>query len=172
MKTVTAEERAKERPRAALDALDHRIVAVLQENARLTNAEIAGKVASSEPTVRRRVERLLQHQIIRIVAVAPPFPLGYHIVAILGLQIDHSFLDGIEEALRTMSEIRFAGVTLGSYDVVVEVWFHSNSELLAFLHERLSKIPGVQRIESLQVAKMIKYTYDWGVPSPVKDFPP
>jgi len=146
-----------------LDSLDHKIIAVLQENARLSNAEVAAQVGSSEPTVRRRVDRLLQHQVIKIVAVAPPFPLGYHVVAILGLQIDHSRLDEIQEALRTMPEIRFAGVTLGSYDVVTEVWFQNNAELLAFLHGRLSKIPGIQRIESLQVVKMIKYAYDWGV---------
>ena len=146
-----------------LDALDHKIIAVLQENARQTNAEVAVQVSSSEPTVRRRVDRLLQHQVIKIVAIAPPFSLGYHVVAILGIQIDHSYLDEIQEALLAMPEIRFAGVTLGSYDVVTEVWFHSNKELLAFLHERLSKIPGIQRIESLQVAMMIKYAYDWGV---------
>lgn len=146
-----------------LDTLDHQIITILQENARLTNAEVAGRVGSTEPTVRRRVERLLQDQVIKIVAVAPPFQLGYHIVAILGIQIDHSVLDEIEGALRTMPEVRFAGVTLGTYDIVVEAWFHSNTELLAFLHERLSKISGIQRIELLQVVKMIKYTYDWGV---------
>jgi Lrp/AsnC family transcriptional regulator for asnA, asnC and gidA len=159
MKSVTVVEAVE----TALDALDHKIIVVLQENARLSNAEIAARVDSSEPTVRRRVERLLQKQVIKIVAVAPPFQLGYDIVAILGIQIDHSFMDEIEEALKTMPEVRFAGVTLGSYDVVVEAWFHSNAELLAFLHGQLSKISGIQRIESLQVAKMIKYTYDWGV---------
>lgn len=158
MERVTTAERD-----VSLDPLDHKIIAVLQENARLTNAEVAKQVGSSEPTVRRRIDRLLQNQTIKIVAVAPPFSLGYHVVAILGIQIDHSFLDEIQEALVEMPEIRFAGVTLGSYDVVVEVWFHSNKELLAFLHERLSKIAGIQRIESLQVAKMVKYAYDWGV---------
>jgi len=147
-----------------LDALDHRIVAVLQENARLTNTEIAAEVGSSEPTVRRRVERLLQNQIIKIVAVAAPFQLGYNVVAILGIQIDHSYLTQIEDALSAMPEIRFAGVTLGSYDVVAEAWFHSNEALLTFLNEQLSKIAGIQRIDTLQVAKMIKYTYDWSAP--------
>ncbi len=147
----------------SLDTLDRSIIAVLQENARLSNAEVAAQVSSSEPTVRRRVDRLLKHGIIKIVAVAAPFPLGYHVVAILGIQIDHSHLDDIQAALLAMPEIRFAGVTLGSYDVVAEAWFHDNSDLLAFLHERLSKTPGIQRIESLQVAKMIKYAYDWGV---------
>jgi len=148
----------------ALDELDQKIITVLQENARLPNAEIALRVGSSEPTVRRRVDRLLDQQVIKIVAVAPPLNLGYQVVAILGIQIDHSHLGQIEQALLAMPEIRFAGVTLGSYDVVAEVWFHSNEELLTFLHERLSPIEGIQRIESLQVAKMVKYTYDWCVP--------
>jgi len=146
-----------------LDTLDHQIIAILQENARLTNAEVAAQIGSSEPTVRRRVDRLLRQGVIKIVAVAPPFQLGYNIIAILGIQIDHSDLAQIQDALLAMPEIRFAGVTLGSYDVVAEAWFHSNEDLLAFLHERLSPIPGIQRIESLQVAKMIKYTYDWCV---------
>ncbi len=162
MGNVTSGNAAKDAP-LRLDTLDHKIIAVLQENARLTNAEVAALVGSNEPTVRRRVDRLLDHQVIKIVAVAPPFALGYHVVAILGLQIDHSRLTEIQDALLAMPEIRFAGVTLGSYDVVTEAWFHSNADLLSFLHERLSKIPGIQRIESLQVVKMIKYAYDWGV---------
>ena len=161
MTNVTISDEVGE-PTILLDPLDHKIIAVLQENARLTNLEVAAQVGSSEPTVRRRVDRLLHNQVIRIVAVAPPFSLGYHVVAILGIQIDHSHLDEIQAALLAMPEIRFAGVTLGSYDVVTEVRFHSNGELLAFLHERLSKIPGIQRIESLQVVKMVKYAYDWG----------
>ncbi len=163
MSNVTSRETSEKETPIRPDALDHKIIAVLQENARLTNAEVAARIGSSEPTVRRRVDRLLQHQVIKIVAVAPPFSLGYHVVAILGLQIDHSRLTEIQEALLAMPDIRFAGVTLGSYDVVTEAWFHNNADLLSFLHERLSKITGVQRIESLQVVKMIKYAYDWGV---------
>jgi Lrp/AsnC family transcriptional regulator for asnA, asnC and gidA len=149
----------------ALDDLDRKIIALLQENARTPNAEIASLVGSSEPTVRRRVEKLLNDKVIKLVAVAEPFSLGYDVVAILNIQIDHGQLDTIECALLEMAEVRFAGVTFGSYDIVVEAWFNNNNSLLAFLHDKLSKIPGIQRVESLQVAKMIKYTYDWSAPS-------
>ena len=70
-----------------LDALDRQMLASLQETAWLTNHEIAGQTGSSEPTVRRRIDRLLAAQVIKIVAVASPFALG-PVVAILGLQID------------------------------------------------------------------------------------
>jgi len=146
-----------------LDELDHRIMEILHDNARVTNAELAQLAGSSEPTVRRRVDRLVKNEVIRIVAVTPPFQLGYEVIAILGLRIDHTHLSEIEAALAALPEIRFAGITLGTYDVLVEAWFHSNQELLAFLHEQVSRIPGIHHIESLQVAKMVKYTYDWGV---------
>ena len=142
--------------------LDRKIIDILQQDARQTNAQVAARVGSSEPTVRRRIDRLVQGGTIKIVAVAEPFDLGYPIIAILGLQIDHSKLDSVESALSAMPEIHFAGVTLGSYDVVAEAWFTDNASLLGFLHGRLSKIPGIHRIESLQVVKMIKYAYDWG----------
>jgi Lrp/AsnC family transcriptional regulator for asnA, asnC and gidA len=147
---------------ARLDELDRAIIAVLQENARLTNGEIATLVNSSEPTVRRRVERLLHDQVIKVVAVAAPFQLGYTVIAILGIQIDRGSLQQIETALLAMPEIRFAGLTIGTYDLVAEAWFHNNEDLLRFLTEKLSAIPGIQRTESLQVLKMIKYAYDWG----------
>jgi len=145
-----------------LDRLDHKIIAVLQENARLTNSEVAELVGSSEPTVRRRIDRLVREDVIKIVAVATPFQLGYNVVAILGIQIDQGYLQQIETALLAMPEIRFAGITLGSYDLVAEAWFQSNAELLTFLTGRLSAIPGIKRTESLQVLKMLKYAYDWG----------
>ena len=145
-----------------LDELDRRIIAILQEDARQSNAEIAHRVGSSEPTVRRRVDRLVENQIIKIVAVVQPFQLGYDVVAIVGIQTDHRFNDVIERELERMPEVRFAGVTLGTYDMVVEAWFSSNEELRSFLHDRLFKLEGVLRTESLQVLKMVKYTYDWG----------
>lgn len=36
-----------------LDELDHKIIAILQENARLPNADVAVQVGSSEATVRK-----------------------------------------------------------------------------------------------------------------------
>ena len=75
------------RPTVELDALDWKLIALLQEDARLTNREIAARVESSEPTVRRRIDRLVRTGVIRIAAVVSPFALGYEVVAIIGLQI-------------------------------------------------------------------------------------
>lgn len=145
------------------DALDLKILGLLQENARLANREIATRVGSTEPTVRRRVKRLLESGLVKIVAVATPFDLGYQVVALFGIQIDQSRLPEIANALVSNSEVRFAGVTTGNFDIVAEVWFQTTDELVTFISNRLKRISGVQRVESMQVLKLLKYAYDWGV---------
>ncbi len=123
-------------PSYDLDDLDRVILRILQEDARRTNRSIALEVGSSEPTVRRRVERLLETGLIKIVAVVSPFALGYGVVAILGLQIDRAYQKEIEQALGAMAEVRFVGLTLGSYDAILEVWLPTNDQLLDFLTSR------------------------------------
>jgi Lrp/AsnC family transcriptional regulator for asnA, asnC and gidA len=146
----------------ALDDLDRKILALLQEDARLTNRAIATRLGSSEPTVRRRVERLLDSGVMKIVAVASPFALGHNLVTIVGLQIDRNFQRQIEGALQEMGEVRFVGLTLGSFDIMLEVWLENQEALLDFLSRRLGALPGIQRAEAWQVLRLSKYNYDWG----------
>ena len=149
-------------PSYDLDDLDRAILRMLQEDARRTNRAIALEVGSSEPTVRRRVERMLETGLVKIVAVVSPFALGYGVVAILGIQIDRAYQAQIEQALDAMSEVRFVGLTLGSYDAILEVWLPRSDLLLDFLANRLSPIVGIMRVETWQVLKLSKYSYDWG----------
>lgn len=145
-----------------LDTLDRALIALLQEDARLTHRQMAEQVGSSEATVRRRLDRLVKTGAIRIAAVVSPFALGYDVVAILGLQIDRRQQAAIEAMLTALPEVRFLGLTVGSYDMMVEAWFHDNDGLLDFLSTRLTRIHGIIRAESWQVLKLAKYSYDWG----------
>mgnify|MGYP001202570815 CR=1 FL=1 len=145
-----------------LHDLDRALVALLQEDARLTNRAMAARLGCSEATVRRRVDRLLDAGLIRIVAVASPFALGHRLVAIVGAQIDRAHQREIERALQAMPEVRFVGLTLGSYDLIMELWLPGPEALLDFLTERLGALPGLHRVEAWQVLKLSKYSYDWG----------
>jgi Lrp/AsnC family transcriptional regulator for asnA, asnC and gidA len=153
-------------PTPEFDALDQALITLLQEDARLSNREIAERLNSSEPTIRRRVDRLMKLGVLKIVAVASPFALGYRVMAILGLQVERTQHQQVEDTLSTWPEIRFLGVTVGSYDMIMEAWFRDNNALLHFLTQRLGQVPGIQRVESWQVLKLSKYSYDWGKQSP------
>ena len=148
-----------------IDELDRRIIELLQSDGMLKNVVIAEQLSTSEATVRRRRARLQANDVIRVVAVADPFKLGFNIMAIIGVRIEQGYLKDVEKALNSMPEVRFLGVVLGAYDIMLEAWFKSSDEFLNFVTVTLAEIKGITRTESFQVMRLSKYTYDWGKPT-------
>ena len=145
-----------------IDDIDRRIIAALQISARQTNVEIAAALGLAESTVRRRVEKLINGDFVRIVAVADPLKNGYPVVAIIGLECPPAALAEVEAALLKLDEFRFIGMTSGQYDFIAEAWFSSLNELRIYVTDKLSVVAGVRRIETTHVLKMVRYMYDWG----------
>ncbi len=145
-----------------IDDIDRAIIGSLQVSARRSNVEIAADLGLSESTVRRRVEKLIDGDYVRIVAVADPLKIGYPVVAIIGLECPPAALADVEAALLQLDEFRFIGMTSGPYDFVAEAWFSSLSDLQSFITQRLSAVAGISRIETTHVLKMVRYMYDWG----------
>jgi len=145
-----------------LDKLDYAIIAVLQDDGSISLRELASRCQSSEATVRRRLKRLREADIMRIVAVADPFKVGYPVIAIINMKIDQRLMRDVKAKLAGMKELRFVGVTVGGYDMVAEAWFRSANEMLAFTTETLAQVPGIVRTEPLQILEMVTYAYDWG----------
>lgn len=154
-----------------IDEISKKIIELLQEDGTMTNASLGRVLGISEASVRRRRLKLQEADVIRIAAVADPFKLGFEIMAIIGIQIERNRLHHVEEELVAMPEVRFLGVTLGTYDIMLEAWFGSRDEFLKFVTEDLAKIDGIQRTESFQIMRLSKYTYDWGQPAALRQEP-
>ena len=74
----------------ALDDLDRRILQALQQNAALSNNDLAAAVHASPPTCLRRVKRLSESGVIlRQVALLAPEKLGPALTAIVEITLDH-----------------------------------------------------------------------------------
>ena len=91
-----------------------------------------------------------------------PFKQGYPVVAIINMKVDQREMRAVKSALAEMRELRFVGVTVGTFDMVAEAWFRSADEMLSFTSEVLAQIPGILRVEPLQIHEMVTYAYDWG----------
>jgi Lrp/AsnC family transcriptional regulator for asnA, asnC and gidA len=59
-----------------IDAVDSRIILLLQEDGRMSNKAIARELGIAESTVRTRLKRLIEDRIVKIVALSNPFDLG------------------------------------------------------------------------------------------------
>lgn len=151
-----------------IDKIDLKIIELLQDNGNLPSTTIARALNVSEATVRRRRERLEYDEVLRVVGVVNPFKIGFRIMVIFGLQIEKNRLKEVEQTLVAMPEVRFLGVTIGKYDLMLEAWFKSNEDLLHFATETLGHITGIRNTEEFQIMRLSKYAYDWGQPTAAK----
>ena len=73
---------------APLDEMSKQIIEHLQEDGRQSYATIGRAVGLSEAAVRQRVQRLLDAEVMQIVAVTDPLQVGFHRQAMIGITVD------------------------------------------------------------------------------------
>ena len=131
-----------------MDSLDSKIIGILQDDGRASNAGIAREVGVSEGTVRRRLKRLVDEDFIRVVARLDRRRMGYSSEAIVGILVEPSFIDEVAEAVSTLDEVSWVVVTTGAYDIFAWVEVQSSEEMGLFLRRKLGPISGVRRTET------------------------
>lgn len=139
-----------------MDELDAKIIAMLQEDGRASNAGIARNVGVSEGTVRRRLKRLVDDKFIQVIAMLNPGKMGFGAEALIGIQVDPEKVDEVSRAVSDLDEISWVAVTTGSYDIFAWATLQSSGSLGLFLRTKLGTIVGVRRTEtfvSLSVKK-------------------
>ena len=139
-----------------MDDLDRKLIALLQVNGRASNARIARDVGVSEGTVRRRLRRLIQEEVIRVVAVSDPEKMGLNTLALVGIQADPDKIDIVAKKLAHLPEAHYVSLTTGSYDIFMWVALASSEELGKFLRQKVGVTEGIRRTETfvhLAIAK-------------------
>jgi Lrp/AsnC family transcriptional regulator for asnA, asnC and gidA len=144
-----------------LDDLEMRIIDAYRAEGRLSNAEVARLVGASDSTVRRRVDRLVERRILKFAALTDPRLLGLHVEALIGLTVEHGSLESVGRELAKRTEVRFLGLAMGAFDVLVVARFPSLEAWLAFRSSELGQLQGIQRVETFQIVKVLKRTFDW-----------
>jgi Lrp/AsnC family transcriptional regulator for asnA, asnC and gidA len=147
-----------------IDATDRRIIALLQRDGRTSNVDIARSIGVAEATVRKRIDRLLNEGVIRVVALPAVNKLGLEVETAIMLKVDLGQVDRIGEQLAAMKEVRAVKYATGEYDIIMEAVFPSDDDLLHFLTGRLAKIQGIRATATSHILKRIKQTSDWVLP--------
>ena len=139
-------------PSRALDATDRRILALLQENAKLTFARIGSDVGLSSTAVKRRVDRLERDGVIAgYGARLHPRALGDGIEALIEIYCsDRTAPADVGRSLAGLDQIIAAFTVSGEADAVVRVRVESIASLEHFV-ERLRRDPNVVRTKTLIV---------------------
>ena len=146
-----------------VDELDRRMIQLLQRNGRASNARVAREVGVSEGTVRRRLKRLLEEDIIKVVAFPDPEMFGYGTEALVGVQVDPDKTNEVAASLAILQEASWVSVTTGAFDIFTWVTLPSSVELGTFLNTKVRTVPGVRRTETFVNLQIPKRNYGLAV---------
>lgn len=145
-----------------LDPLDHKILAALQENARISILELAERVGLSATPCARRIKRLEEAGVIERYATllnAERLGLGMNIFVTVRLRNQtRASIEIFERAIRAMPEITECYLVAGGHDYLLHVRVADIAAFRDFMRERLIRIESVGETESSIALEQTKYT--------------
>jgi DNA-binding Lrp family transcriptional regulator len=160
-------EKARETDKMAeqpidLDAKDRAILRLLQENAKITVREIAGKVHLSATPVHERIKRMEDAGVItQYAALVDPSKLkkGLMIICYVSLK-EHNKKSGLK-FIRTMNELREVTECYnisGEFDFMLKVVVENMDAYYDFHVNKLGQVENLGRLQSTFVMGVIKQT--------------
>lgn len=136
----------------ALDAIDRRILGVLQKESRITNAELSERVNLSASACHRRVQRLEEEgYIAAYVALLDARKMGRPTTVFVEITLQsqaEDLLDAFEREVAKVPDILECHLMAGSADYLIKI-MAEDTEDFARIHRRfLSRLPGVRQMQS------------------------
>lgn len=144
-----------------LDAIDMRILTEIQEDASLTNVELAARIGLSASPCLARVRALEEAGVIlRRVALLDPVALGANVSVFIQVTLEkqnETLLEIFEKAMESFPEVMECYLMTGDADYLLRVVVRDTVALQHFIVDRLSKTRGVANIRSSFALKQVKY---------------
>ena len=144
------------------DSLDWRIVALLNQDGRMSSAEIARRLGNvSARTVTNRINALIEHGTISIRAVVNPEAVGYSVMADVFVDVEPGKVREVAYRAAQFPQSTYVACATGETDVSISLRLRSIEELFDFVTEKLGKIPGVRRTQTILLPLKIKDLDSW-----------
>ena len=139
-------------PKPALDDIDHKIIAALQADARLTMLQLADRIGLSASPCARRVRLLEKAGVIRgYVAVIDQGRVGLPVSVFASIKLERQReeeLDRFARAVAQWPEVLDCYLMTGQRDFLIRVVVRDLESYERFLKDKLTRLEGVASIES------------------------
>ncbi|KAA0912944.1 Lrp/AsnC family transcriptional regulator [Aquicoccus porphyridii] len=136
----------------SLDALDRRILNVLQRKGRMSNADLSEAVNLSPSACHRRVQRLEAEGFIRdYVALLDPRKIGLPTTVFVEITLQgqaDEVLDAFEKAVARIPDVLECHLMAGTADYILKVVAENTDDFARIHRQHLSRLPGVAQMQS------------------------
>ncbi|KAA8922100.1 Lrp/AsnC family transcriptional regulator [Thermoplasma sp.] len=136
-----------------VDELDKQIICFLRYNARISNAEIAKALNTSEATVRRRINELVRKKIIiGFSALVDLQAVENSIKAYIIIDVDPNKMDDVANSITDNINVLSLYRRRGKNQLIAETLF-LNLEAIENFENQISKMSGVKNFETMIISK-------------------
>jgi len=151
-------ERIKVESGNGLDAIDRKILSLLQDNAKLAQAEVAKAVGLTAPSVNERIRKLERAGYIRAyVAILDERKLGHDITAFVEIFVEHpKFEKAFIEATSALDEVLECHHITGEFSLLLKVRVPDMTAFRRLLIEKLNTLRGVRQTRTVMVLATAK----------------
>ena len=148
-----------------VDDLDRAILKCLDEDARMSCAEIARR-AGRVPvrTVRSRLRRLIKSGVFSLHAGAVPEALGFGIRADIVIEVEPGKMDEVAARLFELDRVSYVALSSGDLDISAAFVATDVDALRTFVTETIHHIPGIARTRVNVITKVLKRSSKWNFP--------
>lgn len=135
-----------------LDSTDRRMLALLQEDGRITNQDLSQKVGLSPTPCLRRLKRLEESGVIRgYSAIVDPRAYGLPFSVFVSIRLSQQTQDNIaefEKAVESWNEVAECYLMTGSQDYLLRVLTDGIDGYERFLKQKITRLKCIQSVES------------------------
>lgn len=135
-----------------IDDLNISIIRHLQEGRKSYKA-IAEDLGVSENTIRSRVSRLEEDEVMKIVGLVDAETLPHHQTVMVGVKLNTMNLVKKGEEFSRVRGVVSVSVVTGRFDLILVVLLKEGFGLLEFYTQEVSRIEDVQSVETFVVYK-------------------
>ncbi|MGJ3265522.1 MAG: Lrp/AsnC ligand binding domain-containing protein [Salinarimonas sp.] len=143
-----------------IDRVDHRILAVLQEDGRISAVELAERIGLSPTATGERLRRLQKDGVIvGFTARLDPHRVGLGLLVFVEVSLDKTTPDVFErfaEAVQRAPEVLECHMVAGGFDYLVKTRISDMAAYRRFLGDVLLALPGVRETRTYAVMEEVK----------------
>lgn len=137
--------------------LDEKIMGILQQDARVSNRQIARSLGVSEGFVRKRLKRLLDTGELRLGALVSGEAAGLRCTALVRFGVAPEAVSAVAGRLAEIDEVRFVGIAVGRFDVYAVMQTSDRDAMFRLLGEGIDRLPGVTFVDVREIMVVIKH---------------
>lgn len=144
-----------------LDKTDQTILDILQQEGRITNAELARRIGMSPPPTLERVKKLERAGIIQnYVALINPAIMGFTCFTYVEVTLVRHGSESVEKftkAITKLDEVMECHHITGGADFLIKVASRDIPDYEDFILHKLTALPAVQNLKTLVVLSTLKH---------------